>query len=160
MKIGFEIVDWRFISRFRHVRREQFVVMMLTLGFSMFVDLLIAVAIGLIAAAMASARQFERLELDSCDLRPAAGHDEFPRWLRTTPASSIHSLPGSALYRSGVPFTVASSKKLITTISLDIRDHEVVILDFSKTVYMDESAALVVERIGRHVPSKSRPSAS
>ena len=72
MKIGFEIVDWRFLSRFRHVQREQFVVMMLTLGFTVFVDLVIAVAVGLIAAAMASARQFERLELDSVISQPTA----------------------------------------------------------------------------------------
>ena len=44
-------------------------------------------------------------------------------------------------------FSVASSNKLINTISVDIRDHEVVILDFSETVYMDDSAALVVEQL-------------
>ena len=43
-------------------------------------------------------------------------------------------------------FTVASSNKLITTLGADIRDHEVVIIDFSETVYMDDSAALVVEQ--------------
>ena len=44
-------------------------------------------------------------------------------------------------------FSVASSNKLINTISVDIRDHEVVILDFSDTVYVDDSAALVVEQM-------------
>ena len=44
-------------------------------------------------------------------------------------------------------FTVASANKLISTISVDIRDHEVVILDFSDTVFMDDSAALVVEQL-------------
>ena len=44
-------------------------------------------------------------------------------------------------------FTVASSRKLMDTIGEDIREHEVVILDFSNTVYMDESAALVMERL-------------
>ena len=42
---------------------------------------------------------------------------------------------------------MASSVKLINTISVDIRDHEVVIFDFSETVYMDDSAALVVEQL-------------
>ncbi len=36
---------------------------------------------------------------------------------------------------------------MINTISVDIRDHEVVILDFSDTVYLDDSAALVVEQM-------------
>ena len=39
--------------------------MLITLGLTVFLDLVTAVAIGLIAAGMASARQFERLELDS-----------------------------------------------------------------------------------------------
>ena len=33
------------------------------------------------------------------------------------------------------------------TIGEDIREHEVVILDFSNTVYIDESAAMVIERL-------------
>ena len=44
-------------------------------------------------------------------------------------------------------FSVISASKLINTISADIRHHEVVILDFSDTVYMDDSAALVLERM-------------
>ena len=44
-------------------------------------------------------------------------------------------------------FTVASSNKLIATLGADVRDHEVVIIDFSGTVYMDDSAALVVEHL-------------
>ena len=42
---------------------------------------------------------------------------------------------------------MASSSKLIDTISVDIQEHEVVILDFSDTVYIDDSAALVVEQL-------------
>ena len=42
---------------------------------------------------------------------------------------------------------MASSNRLINTISADIHDHEVLILDFTETVYMDDSAALVVEQL-------------
>ena len=42
-------------------------------------------------------------------------------------------------------FSVASSNKLVSTISADIRDHEVVIFDFFDTEYIDDSASLVVE---------------
>ena len=44
-------------------------------------------------------------------------------------------------------FTVASSSKLIRTIGDDIVGHHVVILDFSETDYIDDSAALVIERL-------------
>ena len=44
-------------------------------------------------------------------------------------------------------FTVASAKQMTTTIGLDIREHAVVILDFSDTVYLDQSASLVIGRL-------------
>ena len=44
-------------------------------------------------------------------------------------------------------FSVASSGKMISAISADISEHEVVILDFSDTVHMDDSAALVIEQL-------------
>ena len=44
-------------------------------------------------------------------------------------------------------FTVASSQKLVSVISADIRDHEVVIFDFSGATYLDDSAAMVIEQL-------------
>ena len=64
MKVGWDIIDWRFILRIHRVQREHLLVMLITLALTVFVDLVTAVAIGLIAAGMAGARQFERLELD------------------------------------------------------------------------------------------------
>ena len=65
MKVGWDIIDWRFMTRIHRVQREHLLVMLLTMGLTVFLDLVTAVAIGLIAAGMASARQFERLELES-----------------------------------------------------------------------------------------------
>ena len=42
---------------------------------------------------------------------------------------------------------MASSHKLISTISRDISEHDVVIFDFTDTAYMDDSASLVVEEL-------------
>ena len=44
-------------------------------------------------------------------------------------------------------FTVASSKKLVRTISLDIKDHEVVIFNFTEATYIDDSAAMVIKQL-------------
>ena len=148
MKVGWDIIDWRFLTRIYHVQREHLMVMVITLGLTVFVDLVTAVAIGLIAAGMASARQFERLELDSVVsvplldqsfLRIEGGEDGEDDESAFSARVGLVALRGS--------FTVASSNKLIDTISVDIRDHEVVILDFSDTVYIDDSAALVVEQL-------------
>ena len=145
MKVGWDIIDWRFILRIHRVQREHLLVMVITLGLTVFVDLVTAVAIGLIAAGMASARQFERLELDRVVSVPLLDQIFFGDDVTEEEADSFSARVGLVALRGS--FSVASSIKLINTISVDIKDHEVVILDFSDTVYIDDSAALVVEQM-------------
>ena len=149
MKVGWDIIDWRFITRIHRVQPEHLLVMLITLGLTVFLDLITAVAIGLIAAGMASARQFERMELDSVVSVPLLDQS-FLYNNSSLDDQSKEIDPFSA--RVGLvalrgSFSVASSSKLITAISADISEHEVVILDFSNTVYIDDSAALVVEQM-------------
>ena len=145
MKVGWDIIDWRFITRLLRVQREHLLVMLMTLGLTVFLDLVTAVAIGLIAAGMASARQFERLQLDSVVSVPLLDRSFFRGDESARDVDAFSARVGLVALRGS--FTVASSNKLISTISVDIRDHEVVILDFSETVYLDDSAALVVEQL-------------
>ena len=88
--------------------------------------------------------QLERLELDSVVSVPLVDRTFFVGD-ETLGADPFSARVGLVALRGN--FTVASSVKLINTISLDIRDHEIVIFDCSKTVYMDDSAALVVEQL-------------
>ena len=145
MKVGWDIIDWRFIKRIHRVQREHLLVMLITLALTVFVDLVTAVAIGLIAAGMAGARQFERLELDRVVSVPLLDQSFLASDDSDEEADAFSARVGLVALRGS--FSVASSNKLINTISVDIRDHEVVILDFSDTVYVDDSAALVVEQM-------------
>lgn len=143
VKIGWDIIDWQFLTRIHRVQPEHLLVMAVTLGLTLFLDLVTAVAIGLIAAAVASARQFERLDMDSVVSTPlpeqSVGAEGSGQETSFAERVGLVSLAGS--------FSVISASKLINTISADIRQREVVILDFSDTVYMDDSAALVLERM-------------
>ena len=145
MKVGWDIIDWRFLSRIHRVQHAHLLVMLITLGLTVFLDLVTAVAIGLIAAGMAAARQLERLELDSVVSVPLLDQSFFAGQEGGDSADAFSARVGLVALRGS--FTVASSVKLINTISVDIRDHVVVILDFSETVYVDDSAALVVEQL-------------
>ena len=144
IKVGWDTIDWRFVTRMFHVQREHLLVMLLTLVLTVFLDLLTAVVVGMIAAAVTSARQFELLELDSVVSTPLLDQT----FLGATPDDDgdvFAARVGLVALRGN--FSVASAAKMINTISVDIRDHEIVILDFSNTVYMDDSAALVMEQL-------------
>ena len=155
MKVGWDIIDWRFLTRIHRVQREHLLVMLITLLLTVFLDLVTAVAIGLIAAGMASARLWERLELDSVISVPLLdrnflyGKSEFEGFdLDAEDEEEVDEYSarvGMVALRGS--FSVASSNKLVNTISLDIQEHEVVIFDFTDTVSVDDSAALVVEQL-------------
>jgi len=145
VKVALDTIDWRFVTRMHKVQREHLAVMLLTLGLTVFLDLVTAVAVGIIAAAVTSARQFERLEMDSVVSVPLLDRSFFGTEQGDQEIDEFSARVGLVSLKG--TFTVASSSKLIDTIGGDIQDHEVVILDFSDTVYIDDSAALVVEQL-------------
>ncbi len=149
MKVGWDIMDWRFLKRITRLHREYLFVMFATFALTVFVDLLTAVAAGLIIAGMTRSRQFERLEMDNVVSVPILDQvffagDAAPVEDGADP-DPFAARVGMVAFRGS--FSVASSNKIINTVSVDIRDHEVVIFDFSDTVYMDDSAALVLEQL-------------
>ena len=146
IKVGWDIIDWRFVTRVRHVPREYLMVMLMTLLLTVFVDLVTAVALGLIASGVMRARQSEQLELDSVVSvplldqtflsNPDAEDDEF---------DMFQARAGLLAFRGH--FSVASANELVRVVSADIQEHQVVIFDFSDTTHMDDSAALIMEQL-------------
>ena len=147
MKVGWDIMDWRFLTRVTRLHREHLFVMFATFGLTVFVDLITAVAIGLIIAGMTRSRQFERLEMDNVVSVPILDQLFFEGEVTASEdrVDDHAARVGMVAFRGS--FSVASSNKIINTVSIDIRDHEVVIFDFSETIYMDDSAALVLEQL-------------
>ena len=145
VKVGWDIIDWRMLARFHRLRREHLIVMLATLGLTVFVDLITAVAIGLIAGGMVHARRLERLELDSVVSVPLLDAAFFAGDETSTQADPLAARVGMVALRGTL--SVASSHKLVSVIGLDIKEHEVVIFDFSDTVYIDDSAAMVIGKL-------------
>ena len=145
IKVGWDIVDWRFVTRIHKVQREHLLVMMLTMGLTVFLDLVTAVAIGLIVAGLASARHWERLELDSVVSVPLLDSAFLNQAGKSDDMDAFSARVGLVRLRGS--FSVASSGKMTSVITADIQDHEVVILDFSDTLHMDDSAALMIEQL-------------
>ena len=149
VKVGWDIIDWRLIKRAHRIQRDHLIVMLITLALTVFLDLVTAIAIGLIAAGMVAARQVERQELDSVVSTPlldqAFLYDSAEEAAAANDGDEFAAHVGVVGMRGR--FSVASSSNLVNTIGGDIRDHEVVIFDFSETLYMDDSAALVVEQM-------------
>ena len=145
MKVGWDIMDWRFVTRLHQMPREHLVVMLMTFVLTVFLDLVTAIAIGLIAAGMASSRLLERQELDSVVSVPLLDQSFLSPELDADKDDEFSARVGLVSMRGR--FSVASSSNLVSAIGQDIQEHEVVIFDFTETDYMDDSAAMVVEQM-------------
>ena len=119
--------------------------MLATFCLTVFVDLITAVALGLIAGGMVHARRLERLELDSVVSVPLLDAAFFAGEETSPHDDPLAARVGMVALRGTL--TVASSYKLVSVIGLDIKEHEVVIFDFSDTVYIDDSAAMVIGQL-------------
>ena len=147
VKVGWDIIDWRLITRIRHVRRNYLLVMLLTLALTVFVDLITAIVVGLIVAGFARARESERRELSSVVSVPLLDTEFFSGGQDADDADVDRFAARVGLVDLRGEFSFASSNELAWTIGADIEQHEAVIFDFSNTVHMDDSAALVIERL-------------
>ncbi len=162
IKVGFDIIDWRYLAHIHRVPRENVVVLAMTLGLSIISDLVIAVAVGLVVAALTGARQVERLELDKVISTPLLdmtfladpeaddGDDDPFAGLSLDLDDDDDNDPFAA--RCGLlslrgNFTAASSTRLFKVINHDMAEHEVVIFDFTDTLYVDDSAALTIGQL-------------
>ncbi len=138
MKVGWDIIDWRLLKRIRYAAVENATVMLLTLVLTVFVDLIMAIGVGLIVAGFVSARRLEPEELNKVVSVPLLDAVVSPEVETSYDARvGLVALPGH--------FSVASARELARSVGADIKDHEVAIFDFSDVTYMDDSAALVIE---------------
>ena len=142
MKVGWDIIDWRFLTRVHRIRRDFAVVMLVTFLLTVFVDLLTAVGAGFVISMLARAREDRLEEMDSVVSVPLLDAG----FLGET-GSDDPFLARVGLFEMRGGFSVASSRELIRMARMDIQDHEIVILDFSKTTRMDDSAALAMEQL-------------
>ena len=145
IKVGWDIIDWRLITRIRHVQREYLLVMLLTLVITVFVDLITAIAIGLIVAGFARARTREQRELGQVISVPLLERGFFADNASDEDTDEFQARIGLVDLRG--EFSFASANELAWMVGADIRQHEVVIFDFSNTVHLDDSAALIIERL-------------
>jgi len=145
MKVGWDIIDWKYLKRIATAPKDNVFVMLVTFGMTVFIDLITAVGVGIILASFVSSRQAEIHELEGVEalaLKPGG------EMLSEKENALLEDLGGEvALVNLRGRFSFASARQLTHVIGLFDRKKLVVIYDFTETVYIDTSAALAIEDI-------------
>ena len=158
MVTGWNLIDLKFLKRVHRIPRSYALVMLLTLVLALFAGLTMALVIGLVVAALTGSRRLEGLEtaavvsvplLDRAVLEDEDWNDEDDPFQART---------GLVVFPDRV--TVASARELSRILRLDIRGHQYSIFDMSRTVYVDDSAAVMIGELTNTAMSPAIPNHS
>jgi SulP family sulfate permease len=143
VKVGWDIIDVNYLSRAHRGPRWDLALMALVLGLTVFVDLITAVAAGVVLAALAFVKRLADEQLKS--FRTTGGH--------TSASPEEHELMKQAdghvlMFDFGGPLSFGAAADLGLQVRERAKDRgDAIILDFSRVPFLDVSAARAVETI-------------
>ena len=151
VKVGLDIIDWSYLKRAHQGPRWDLLLMVLVLGLTVFVDLITAVASGVVLAALAYVRQVAQLQVEQ--LRNLPEHLDSPEERALLEAHRDHV----ALFEFSGPLSFGAAADL----GHHVREHaadgsRILILDFSNVPFLDVSAVLAVETIATDAESAGK----
>lgn len=142
VKVGLDIIDWSYLKRAHKGPRWDFGLMILVLALTVFVDLITAVGVGVVFAALAYVRQIAQLQLEELRKIPESLNDPEENAL-------LESLKGKvSIFSFGGPLSFGAA----ADVGHHVRDNvkagsKVMILDFTRVPTVDVSAAMAVETV-------------
>jgi sulfate permease, SulP family len=155
LKVGFDIIDWDYIKRVPRAPRAGVMLMFTVMGLTVFVDLITAVAVGVIAASLLFVKRMA--DLQARNMRAVIGpDDELPL---TQPEQELLQRAGGRvlLYHLSGPMSFGAASDMARRLD-DFNLYQVLVLDLSDVPFIDSSASFAIEGIiarsresGRHV---------
>lgn len=143
VKVGYDIIDWTYLKNAHRGPRWDLALMALVLGLTVFVDLITAVAVGVVLAALAFVKQI-------ADIQIAAIENSTPDNLSPKEMELLERAPGriAVFDFAGGPLSFGAAADL----GHHVRERAkrglgAIILDFAKVPAIDLSAARAIETI-------------
>ncbi len=144
MKVGWDIIDWGHLKHLHHAPREKVFVMLITLFLTVFVDLITAVAVGLIVASFVTARWMGEDELRGIEPVDTTNRNTLSDEEAKILENSDNQI---GLVRLKGRFSYASARDFANRAGAHFAGYKVMIYDFSDVTHMDTSAALAVQEL-------------
>lgn len=146
VKVGYDIIDFSYIKRAHQGPRWDLALMLLVLGLTVFVDLITAVATGVVLASLAFVKQM-------ADSQLATMGDELVAPIDTSPEEDqLLAKAGKRItvFDFGGPLSFGAAADVGHQVRERVRkkDAQAIVLDFSRVPFVDVSSARAVETIG------------
>ena len=144
LKVGIDVIDWRFIKRWHRAPRTDLVLMLVVLVLTVFVDIITAVGVGIVMASLVFVKDMADVQIQSIKtIVDDVGHE----LLTTDEATAFRQLNGRAaiLHLSGAMSFGAANEMMRRIVA--VKPVNVLIIDLTDVPSIDGSAALTLEEI-------------
>ena len=153
IKVGIDIIDWEYLKRIRTAPRAGLIFMLVVLFLTVLVDLVTAVAVGVVLASLLFVKRMADLQISG--IRSVVAPQDDPSF-SAAESASFECIKGKALYvHLGGPMSFGAANELGRRLSSRI-DYETLVLDLSATPFMDSSASLSVEGVIQRATSRGQ----
>ena len=151
VKVGLDIIDWSYMKRAHTGPHWDFALMLLVLGLTVFVDLITAVGVGVVLAALAYVRQIAQLQIEELKKIPDTLNDPKENALLEKAKGKV------SIFSFGGPLSFGAAADLGHHVREWVKPgSRVLILDFSRVPTMDVSASMAVETVTSDAKSSGR----
>ncbi|MDO6711914.1 SulP family inorganic anion transporter [Aliiglaciecola sp. 2_MG-2023] len=151
VKVGLDIIDWSYLKRAHNGPRWDFALMILVLGLTVFVDLVTAVGVGVVLAALAFVRQIAQIQIEDLKKIPDTLNDPKENALLKQADGRV------SIFSFGGPLSFGAA----ADVGHHVRDKvkpgsQVLIMDFTRVPTVDVSAGMAVETVATDAKSAGR----
>lgn len=142
IKVGTDIIDWDYLKRIHRSSPPGVVVMFVVLLATVFVDLIIAVAIGMTMACVILLKRQSDLQLSNINIHHSAD-DETP--VTQEEAEILNSSDGHILlYHIGGPVSFGAAKEMVKMLAYQ-EDYRILVLDMSDVPALDYTSSYAIK---------------
>lgn len=151
VKAGADIIDWSYIKKAHRGPRFDLVLMAIVVAMTVFVDLIQAVGVGVVLAAIAYVKQVAKVQLDKLKNMPDHLDDPEEHALLKQAKGQIR------VFDFGGPLSFGAAADVGHHVRENVKNRtQVLILDFERVPFMDVSAARAVETIAIDAKSSGK----
>lgn len=140
LKVGYDIIDWRYVRRLPTAPRAGVVMMLTVLALTVFVDLIMAVGVGVVMAALLFVKRMADIQKDGMALIGAGRTERLP----VEEARLLEESDGAVmLFRFTGPISFGAAASLAP--AMGVADCHYLVLDFTDVPMIDTSGTMGLE---------------
>ncbi len=144
VKVGIDIIDWDYLKRAMTAPRTDVLIMLTVLLITVFIDLITAVAVGVVAASLILVQRLTNLQLEQVSLITEPG-EEAP--LSDEEAKIMSELKGQVLlFHLSGPISFGAAKGMTRQLS-GIDEYKIMLLDITDVHMIDTTSCKAIEDI-------------